>query len=152
MVRKLRVIDDAKRSRHNDLQMHCETIHLCDFTYSGLVARELVEQCRARSWKFNGSPPTTGISKRVEKRARRRTLAQKPRDFDVPHLVFGCEDLTSVFRLCPVAEPEMNIVAVYCFSTPPGYSEPGVYYFPVFGHCFGFVSSINNFSTGSSPA
>jgi len=41
----------------------------------------------------------------------------------------------------------MNIVAVYCFSPPPGYSEPGVYYFPVFGHCFGFVSSINNFST-----
>jgi hypothetical protein len=27
-VRKLRVIDDAKRSRHNDLQLHCETIHL----------------------------------------------------------------------------------------------------------------------------
>ena len=38
-------------------------------------------------------------------------------------------------------------MAVYCFTPPPGYSEPGVYYFPVFGHCFGFVSSINNFST-----
>ena len=41
----------------------------------------------------------------------------------------------------------MNIVAVYFFTPPPGYSDPGVYYFPVFGHCFGFVSSINNFST-----
>ncbi len=46
-VRKLRVIDDKKQSRHNDLQLHCETIHLCDFTYSGLVAQELVEQCLA---------------------------------------------------------------------------------------------------------
>jgi hypothetical protein len=65
----------------------------------------------------------------------------------VPQLVFGCEDLTSAFRLCPVAEPEMNIVAVYCFDPPTGYAEPGVYYFPVYGHCFGFISSINNFST-----
>jgi hypothetical protein len=145
-VRKLRVIDDAKMSRHNDLQQHCETIHLYDFTYSGLVAQELVEQCRARSWKFNGPPPMTDSSRAV-KCARRCTLAREPRDFDVPQLVFGCEDLTSSFRLCPVAEPEMNIVAVYYFTPPPGYSEPGVYYFPVFGHCFGFVSSINNFST-----
>jgi hypothetical protein len=62
----------------------------------------------------------TGSSRAV-KRARRGTLAREPRDFDVP-LVFGCEDLTSAFRLCPVAEPEMNIVAVYCFTPPPGYS------------------------------
>ncbi len=97
-VRKLRVIDDAKQSRQNDLQLHCKTIHLYDFTYSGLVAQELVEQCRARSWKFNGPPPMTGSS-RASKRSRRGTLAQEPRDFDVPQLVFGCEDLTSAFRL-----------------------------------------------------
>jgi hypothetical protein len=65
-VRKLRVIDDAKMSRHNDLQQHCETIHLYDFTYSGLVAQELVEQCRARSWKFNGPPPMTDSSRAVK--------------------------------------------------------------------------------------
>jgi hypothetical protein len=66
-------------------------------------------------------------SSRAAKRARRCTLAREPRDFDVPQLVVGCEDLTSAFRLCPVAEPEMNIVAVYYFTPPPGYSEPGVY-------------------------
>jgi hypothetical protein len=86
----------------------------------------------------------TGSSKRAEKRARSRTLAREPRDFDVPQLGFGCEDLTSAFRLCPVAEPEMNIVAVYCLTPPPGYSEPGVYYFPVFG--------ASGTASGSSPA
>ena len=145
-VQKLRVIDDAKRSLHNELQRHQETIHLCDFTYTGLVARELVQQCESTGWKFGALPPE-GSSKRAQKRARRGQSAETGRAFDVPQLVFGCEDLTSAFRLCPVAEPEMNIVAVYCFDPPPGYAEPGVYYFPVYGHCFGFISSINNFST-----
>ena len=146
LVQKLRVIDDAKRSLHNELQLHRETIHLCDFTFAGLVAQELVRQCQQRRWKFSAQLPE-GASERAQKRARRGKGFGDDREFHVPGLIFGCEDLTAAFRLCPVAELEMNIVAVYCFTPPPGYDVPGVYYFPVHGHCFGFVSSINNFST-----
>jgi len=41
---------------------------------------------------------SSGSSKRAAQRARRGTLERQPRDFDVSQLVFGCEDLTSVFR------------------------------------------------------
>ena len=39
----------------------------------------------------------------------------------------------------------MNIVVVYCFDAPEEHTEPGVYFFPVFGHCFGFAVSVTNF-------
>ena len=78
LVQKLRVIDDAKRSLHNELQRHQETIHLCDFTYTGLVARELVQQYESTGWKFGAQPPEARRdppngrkNERAEGRARR---------------------------------------------------------------------------------
>jgi hypothetical protein len=84
IVQKLRVIDDARLSLHNDLQLHCETICLCDFTYPGLVAQELVKQCRDLSWKYNEQSHTSGGSRRAHKRARRGSQGAGSREFDVP--------------------------------------------------------------------
>ena len=51
MVQKMRLIDDARRSLHNALQRRSETTQFCDFANIGLVAQDLVHQCRYRGWR-----------------------------------------------------------------------------------------------------
>ena len=103
MMQKMRLIDDARRSLHNALQRPSETTQLCDFAYMGLVAQELVHQCRCRGWKWREvAELAPGASKRARERAARAirgTASEAPstRPFDVPGLVSGCEDLPSAY-------------------------------------------------------
>ena len=72
MMQKMRLIDDARRSLHNALQRPSETPQLCDFACMGLVAQELVHQCRCRGWKWREvAELAPGASKRARERAAR---------------------------------------------------------------------------------
>ena len=84
MVEKIRVIDDSKRSRTNDILMRlCETIAPCNFTYAGYVAQELHDQ---------------------------RQQLQRAAN---PPMVFSMDDMRAAYRQVPTSDPEMCIVCIY---------------------------------------
>ena len=68
MMQKMKPIDDARRSLHNALQRPSETTQLCDFAYIGLVALELVHQCRYRGWRWQAAVESVpgGVEKNSE--------------------------------------------------------------------------------------
>ena len=87
LVEKIRLIDDSKRSQHNDILMRCsETIAPCSFKYLSFVCAEVVTQARA---------------------ACMRTL---------PQTVFSTDDMKAAYRQVPTRQPEMCIVCLYCFD------------------------------------
>ena len=87
LVEKIRLIDDCKRSKHNEfLQKPSETINPCRFTFMAYVCQEVVRQAKALG---------------------RLTL---------PTVVFSLDDQKSAYRQIPTRDPEMCIVCVYSFD------------------------------------
>ena len=87
LVEKIRLIDDSKRSQHNDILMRCsETIAPCSFTYLSFVCAEVVDQARDVGLRM------------------------------LPQIVFSTDDMKAAYRQVPTRQPEMCIVCLYSFD------------------------------------